>query len=299
LRSRPALLAACGAVAIAFTGVLVRLAAVAPATAAFWRCVYALPLLGGLALWERHRHGPMARRALVLATVAGLFFAADLEFWHHSIAAVGAGMSTVVANLQVIVVGVVAWVVLGERPSSRVLAAGPLALVGVALIGGVGTKDAYGDDPALGVLFGLLTAISYAGFLLVIREAGRDLRPPAGRMFFATASCAAGIAVVGVPLGELALEPSWPAHGWLLLLALSGQVVGYLAIAASLPLLPAVVTSIILLVQPVLSVLLAAWLVEERPSPSQLGGVALVVAGVVVATTGSRAERAAGVPAEA
>jgi len=299
MTSRAPALALTGAGAIAFTGVLVRLASVAPASAAFWRCAYALPLLGGLALVERRRHGPLPRRTLVLATIAGLFFAADLELWHHSIAAVGAGMSTVVANLQVIVVGVVAWLALGERPSRRVVGAVPLALAGVALIAGVGAGDAYGNDPVLGVLFGLLTAIAYAGFLLVIREAGRDLRPPAGRMFCATASCAAGIVVVGAPLGELALVPTWPAHGWLLLLALSGQVVGYLAIAASLPLLPAVVASIILLVQPVLSVLLAAWLVHERPSPSQLVGVGLVVVGIVMATTGSRTEQAAAVPAEA
>lgn len=299
MTSRAPLLALAGAGAIAFTGVLVRLASVEPATAAFWRCAYALPLLGGLALYERKRHGPLSRRALALATIAGLFFAADLELWHHSIAAVGAGMSTVVANLQVVVVGVVAWVVLGERPSNRVLGAVPLALAGVTLIAGVGASDAYGDDPALGVLYGLLTAVSYAGFLLVIREAGRDLRPPAGRMFWATLSCAGALVVVGIPLGELALTPEWPAHGWLLVLALSGQVLGYLAIAASLPLLPALVTSVLLLVQPVLSVMLAALIVDERPSASQLLGVTLVVLGIVVATTGGRQEREARVPAEA
>jgi len=299
MERRAPLLALGGAVAIAFTGVLVRLASVEPATAAFWRCAYALPVLGALALYERRRHGAMTRRAVLLSALAGVFFAADLELWHHSIAAVGAGLSTVVANLQVVVVGVVAWVLLGERPSNRVLVAVPIALGGVVLIAGVGAEDAYGADPALGVLYGLLTAVSYAGFLLVIREAGKDLRPPAGRMFWATLACAGALVVVGVPLGELSFAPEWPAHGWLLVLALSGQVVGYLAIAASLPRLPAVVTSVILLVQPVLSVVLAAWIVDERPSASQLLGVALVVTGIVVATTRGRPERDAGVPAEA
>lgn len=297
--ARPALLALCGAVAIAFTGVLVRLAGVEPATAAFWRCAYALPLLGGLAWLERRRRGPLGRRRRLLAALAGVFFAADLELWHHSIAAVGAGLSTVVANLQVVVVGVAAWLVLGEKPAPRVLLAAPVAMAGVALISGVGTESAYGERPVGGVVFGLLTAIAYAGFLLVIREAGRGLRTPAGIMFDATASCALVLVVVGALLGELDLRPEWPAHGWLAVLAVSGQVVGYLAIAASLPLLPALVASILLLVQPVLSVLLAAAIVDERPSPTQIAGVVLVVLGIVVATVGGRTEREAAVPAEA
>jgi drug/metabolite transporter (DMT)-like permease len=297
--SRPVLLALTGALAIAFTGVLVRLADVEPATAAFWRCAYALPFLAVLAWLERRSRGRLSRRRHLLAAAAGVFFAADLELWHHSIAAVGAGLSTVVANLQVVVVGFVAWLVLGERPAPRVLAAVPVALVGVVLISGVGSASAYGDDPVRGVVFAVSTALAYAGFLLVIREAGRGLRTPAEIMLDATASCALTVGVVGAALGELDLRPAWPAHGWLLTLAVSGQVLGYLAIAASLPRLPALVASILLLVQPVLSVMLAAAVVDERPSSLQVAGVALVVAGVVVATTVGRREREAAVPAEA
>ncbi len=297
--SRPVLLALAGALAIAFTGVLVRLADVEPATAAFWRCAYALPFLAPLAWLERRRRGALGARRHLLAAVAGVFFAADLELWHHSIAAVGAGLSTVVANLQVVVVGFVAWLVLGERPEARVLAAVPVALGGVVLISGLGSAGAYGDDPVRGVVFALLTAVAYAGFLLVIREAGRGLRTPAEIMLDATAACAVTLAVVGALLGELVLAPAWPAHGWLLTLAVSGQVIGYLAIAASLPRLPALVVSILLLVQPVLSVLLAAAIVDERPSSLQVLGVVLVVAGIVVATAAGRREREAAVPAEA
>ena len=197
MSSRATLLALGGAVAIAFTGVLVRLAAVAPASAAFWRCVYALPFLAVLALLERRKRARLDRRRHLLALAAGVFFAADLELWHHSIAAVGAGLSTVVANLQVVVVGVAAWLLLDERPSERVLVAAPIAFAGVFLISGVGSDAAYGDDPVLGVVFGLLTAVAYAGFLLLIREAGRGLRTPAEIMFDATLGCAVSVAILG------------------------------------------------------------------------------------------------------
>ena len=82
-----------------------------------------------------------------LALIAGIFFAGDLIFWHHAIEFVGAGLATVLGNLQVIVVGLVAWVVFGERPPRSVLLALPIVLVGVVLIRGVVGTGAYGSAP--------------------------------------------------------------------------------------------------------------------------------------------------------
>src|SRR2546430_14647076 len=87
-----------GAVAIAFSGVLFRLAHVSPSTGAFYRCVFALPPLWLLARREDRLHGPRTRRALRLAWIAGAFFAADLVLWHNAIEQVGAGLATVLGN---------------------------------------------------------------------------------------------------------------------------------------------------------------------------------------------------------
>jgi drug/metabolite transporter (DMT)-like permease len=285
LGSRPVVLAVAGALAIAFSGLLVRLADVEPSTAAFYRCLYALPFLLPLALLERRRYGirePGQRR---LAWIAGLFLAADLVFWHHAIAAVGAGLATVLANTQLILVGIAAWAVLGERPSRRLVAALPFVLVGIVLISGVLGADAYGDEPTLGVLFGILTAVAYSGFLLVLRAGNRDVRRPAGALLDATAAAAAGSAAAGVLLGELELVPSWPAHGWLLLLAVSAQVLGWLVISVSLPRLPAAQTALLLNTQPVGAVVFAMLLLDEDPSLTQLIGIGLVLAAVAGVTT--------------
>ena len=77
---------------------------------------------------ERRRFGALPWPTIRLAAVAGVFFAGDLLFWHHAIEAVGAGLATVLGNLQVIVVGVVAWLLLGERPSRATLLALPVVL---------------------------------------------------------------------------------------------------------------------------------------------------------------------------
>jgi drug/metabolite transporter (DMT)-like permease len=119
------LTAAVGAMLIAFSAILVRLADVEPATAAVFRCLYAAPVLLLLAHREDRRLGPRSHRSRLLAAAAGVFFAADLVFWHYAIADVGAGLATVLANLQVVLVALVAWLVLAERPSTGALSACP------------------------------------------------------------------------------------------------------------------------------------------------------------------------------
>lgn len=299
--TRPVAHALLGALTIAFSGILVRLAAVSPETAAFFRCAYALPALALLAARERSRGAEgepsttAGLRARHLAWLAGAFFAADLILWHHAIAAVGAGLATVLGNLQVVVVGALAWWLLGERPDPRLPAATLLALAGVVLISGVLERGAYGHDPVAGVIFGLGTALAYSGFLLTLRQSGMGHGRPAGALFDASSSAAACIAAYGLATATLDPLPRWPAHGWLVLLALSAQVVGWLLITSALPRLPASLTSVLLLVQPVGAVLLSRALLAETPTALQLAGVAAVLAGVVlVAGRRSRDARPAG-----
>ena len=197
-----------------------------PSTAAIFRCLYALPALGLLAWLEDRRYGRRPARQRWLTVPAGIFFAADLIFWHHAIADVGAGLATVLGNLQVVVVPFVAWVVLGERVQARLLAALPLVCSGVLLISGVFETGAYGADPARGVMFGILTGLTYAGFILVLRQAGLDLRRTAGPLFDATAVATVIAVAAGLAVGDVDLVPSWPAHAWLVTLALTSQVLG-------------------------------------------------------------------------
>ena len=191
------------------------------------------------------------------AWLAGIFFAIDLELYHHTIRLVGAGLATVLGNTQVVFVAVLAWLLLRERLPLRTALAIPLVLAGVTLISGVIGSGAYGENPQLGVVVGLATGLSYAAFLLILRHGNADLRQPAGPLFDATLSATLVALLIGLPLGELELVPSWPAHGYLLALALSSQVLGWLLISVSLPRLPAALTSVVLTLQPVGAVLLA------------------------------------------
>jgi drug/metabolite transporter (DMT)-like permease len=281
-----------GAIAIAFSSILVRLSHASPSTAAIFRCVYALPVLGLLAWLEDRRFGRRSWRDRRVAVASGVFFAVDLILWHRSIGDVGAGLATVLANVQVVLVPLVAWAVLSERPGRQVLASLPIALLGVVLISGALEHGAYGRDPTRGAIYGVGAGIAYVGFLLLLRHGGADLRRPAGPLFDATATAAVFCIIGGLILGDADFAPDWPGAGWLITLALTSQVLGWLLITTSLPRLPAALTSLLLTVQPLGSVALAALIFGESPSPLQLVGVAMVLVALLRAT---RPERVKGV----
>jgi drug/metabolite transporter (DMT)-like permease len=291
LGDRPVLAVLVGAVAIAFSGILFRLAHVSPSTGAFYRCVWALPPLWAFASHEDRRFGRRPLRARLIAWLAGVFLAVDLVLWHNAVDQVGAGLATVLGNTQVVLVGLLAWLLLRERPHASSLAAIPIVGVGVLLISGLLERGAYGSNPPLGAFYGVVAGIAYSGFLLTLREGSRDLRRVAGPLFDATLASALGCAAIGAIVGDLDLTPSWAAMGWLIMLALSSQVLGWLLISISLPRLPAVMTSILLTLQPVCSVIFAALIVDESPSALQLVGGACILAGLVTATLVRRPAR--------
>jgi drug/metabolite transporter (DMT)-like permease len=281
---RPRLAALLGALCIAFSGIFYRFAEVTPATATVFRCLYGLPILAAVGYLEHRRYGPLPRHVVRLSIIAGIFFAADLLSWHHAVDAVGAGLATVLGNMQVLVVGLVAWLVFREKPPRSVLVALPVVLAGAVLISGIVGGGGYGANPPLGVALGTFTAFAYSGYLLVIRSGGRDLRRPAGPVGIATVSTMVVAIVVGILLGELDPVPHWPSHFWLVVVGITSQSIGYLVISISLPRLAASLVSIILLAQPVATVVLARVLLDEQPSLEQLLGVILVVGGIGVAT---------------
>ena len=241
----PVAAATAGAVCISSSAVLMKLASTAsPSVVAFGRCAFALPVLGVLALRE-HRRGrggcggcgsaPMPRRSRWLARLAGVFLAADLILWSHAITAIGAGLGTVVTNLQVLIISVLAWLILGERPRRSLVLASPVMLAGLALVGGLadaGGSRAYGTNPGLGVVFGVGVAILYAIYILMLRQATSSAGPGAAvaaTLFEATAGATAGSVVLGFALHDFHLGPGpfpWPTLGWLALLALPGTILG-------------------------------------------------------------------------
>ncbi|MET8997326.1 DMT family transporter [Amycolatopsis sp. NPDC004169] len=284
-RLDPRLLAALGSFCISLSSVFIKVSHVSGSTSAFWRCLLALPVLLLLARRERRKGG---RRRVLFPLLAGAGLGLDFVLWGEAIPRVGAGIATVLLAVQVVIVPLLAFAFLAERPSKRFLAAVPVLLGGIVLAGGFAGTGSFGPDPVTGAVAALLAGAGYAGYLFLIRLSG-GTGTQAHSLVLATVSAGAVAVVLGVPTGTLDLTPGLPAFGWLVALAVVGQLAGWLLISAALPRMSATTGATLMLLQPVGAVLLGIGLLGETPGWAQLAGCAGVVAAVCFAGGGRSA----------
>ena len=287
---RTMLIALAGAVTISFSPVLYVYSDTNPSTGAFFRMLYALPALALLAYLVR-KADTRSSRTRWTAFGAGLILAPDMLSYHSSMIFIGIGIATLIGNSQVIIVTLASWKLFGEKPNPAILLSLPVVIIGLALISGFADPEPYGEDPVKGVVFGMMAAFFYSSFLILFRYSNRELAPSSSVQLDATVGAALGLLVLGLlPLSSMAIEPlelqpTWPGHGWLILLALLCQVAGWLAIAHALPRLPAAHTSFAILLQPVLTLIWGYFILhQEGHSQNQAIGVFLVLAAIVAVT---------------
>ena len=287
---RTMLIALTGAVAISFSPVFYVYSDTNPSTGAFFRMLYALPALALLAYLVR-KADTRSSRTRWTAFGAGLILAPDMLSYHSSMIFIGIGIATLIGNSQVIIVTLASWKLFGEKPNPAILLSLPVVIIGLALISGFADPEPYGEDPVKGVVFGMMAAFFYSSFLILFRYSNRELAPSSSVQLDATVGAALGLLVLGLlPLSSMAIEPlelqpTWPGHGWLILLALLCQVAGWLAIAHALPRLPAAHTSFAVLLQPVLTLVWGYVILhQEGHSQNQVIGVFLVLVAIVTVT---------------
>ena len=287
---RTMLIALAGAVAISFSPVFYVYSDTNPSTGAFFRMLYALPALALLAFLVR-KADTRSSRTRWTAFGAGLILAPDMLSYHSSMIFIGIGIATLIGNSQVIIVTLASWKLFGEKPNQAILVSLPIVIIGLALISGIADTDPYGEDPVKGVVFGTMAAFFYSSFLILFRYSNRELAPSSSVQLDATAGAALGLLVLGLlPLSSIAIEPmelqpTWPGHGWLIVLALLCQVAGWLAIAHALPRLPAAHTSFAVLLQPVLTLVWGYVILhQEGHSQNQAIGIFLVLAAIIAVT---------------
>lgn len=272
------LIAAC---VLGLAPILVRLTETGPAAAGFWRFLFALPLLTILAAREPGGIATPSKWALL----AGLFFALDLSFWHYGIVMTSVANATVLCNLTPVVVTLFGWFVLKERPHRLFLVALALAMGG-AFAMAAGADGGQGTNPPLGDIFSLSVAVWYSGYFLAVKAARRT----AGAMrvtFWATLLGAPLLLIVALALGE-DIIPAGPA-GWAACIAMGVMhVFGQGGVAWALGKLPASVTAVTILIQPVVAGLLGWWIFGETLTPIQALGGALVLGAIVMAQRSQR-----------
>lgn len=282
--SRRTLLAAgavvLGAAATAANPVFVRLSDVELVASAFHRMAWAIPAIW---LWSRlagASAAPPARlsgRHLALLLLCGAFFAADLAALHAAISLTNAANAILFLNAQPIYVVVGSWLLFGTLVTRRFLAAAGVALLGAVLLAWHSVE--LGGGHLTGDALGVLAGICYAGYIL----AASRLRTGRSSAQINLWTCLVGAPILllaALALGQDVIPPT--GRDWALMIGLGviSQALGQGLIVWGLAHLPTSFSSVALLTAPVAAAVFAWLLLEESLALSQVGAMALVLAGV-------------------
>lgn len=269
-----------GAALISLSPVWVMLADVSATSSGFYRVLFG----GGalvLYLLATGRRLDLSSRAWRLLLIASVFFALDLWFWHRSILYIGPGLSTLLANFQVFIMMIAGVILLKQMPNRLQLVAVPLAMLGLLLIIGFDWSE-LPENYQAGVVFGLLTAVVYAGYLLSLRQSrqGSKYRMPTREVAIVSVIAAVMMALSVVLEGDSFAIPTLADAGWLIAYGVLSHCMGWLFIASSLPEVTTVEAGLALLLQPTLSFVWDVLFFARPMLASELFGAAIALVAI-------------------
>jgi drug/metabolite transporter (DMT)-like permease len=288
-----------GALMISFSAVWIRLADVEPARSALLRGAYAVPVLAVLVAVRRRSDRAGTPWLVPGGIAAGLLLGLDFVAFHASIGIIGAGLGTVLPSMQVVFVGIVGVWLFHERPGRTFWFSLPLVLGGMWVLSVVGEPISTAGSFPLGVLLGVVVAVFYTGVLVLLRVLRGGIKGSSTVSLLLSLTLGSTLATGPVAAFEGVFGPAgWPADGWLILLAVGSQVIGWLLVTSSIHRLPAAATSVALLLQPVLALVWGSILLAEPLGIPQFVGAGIVLLGVALANHGVRQARTQPVPKE-
>jgi drug/metabolite transporter (DMT)-like permease len=281
---------AVGAAAIGTSPILVRLADVGPVAIAFWRLVLALPILflwHQVVRWRRPAGTVPPTGAVWPLILSGLFFAGDLSIWHVSLRHTSLANSIFLFSAATPLYATLAGrIFLGQRVGRNFILGMALAVLGAGLL--VAGRGGLGGGEWLGDLLAVMAAACFAGYLIAVAKC-RAIYPAATISLVGTFVSAVLVLPVSLALGETFMPGS--GAGWIDLAALGliCQAGAQTLIGFGLAFVAAGLSSLVLLLEPVVSVLLAWPILDEAPNALQIAGCVAILGGIWVARRGGAA----------
>ena len=270
-----------GVGAISWSAILIREADAPPFIIAAYRMVLAGVPMGALALIQQRR-APESMPVSVFGALllSAAFLAAHFAFWVTSLQHTSVATSVVLVAAQPLYVALAAPLLLGEQVERRVWAAIAISMTGAVIMASEDFSEGLGT--VAGDAYAMLGGMCAAGYFMV----GRRVRPNVSWLrYVGTVYPASALMLLILVLiaGDSLAGYSTKAYVMIALLAIGPQLIGHSSINWTLAYLPALVVSIGILMEPVITTGLATVILDEFPSILEVAGGALVLLGVYVA----------------
>lgn len=266
-----------GIVSLSFTAMFVRWADAPGPITAFYRLFFSIFLLFPFFAPRFKTLPKIPSMPFLFPLLAGVFTACDLALWNASLDYTTASNTTLLGNTSPLWVALGTWLIFKKQLSAAFWRGLTITLFGAALI--MGTDFILHPRFGIGDAMALFTGFFYGGYLL-FTEKSRETFDALAHIWLVGIGASAALLVINLLLG-------YPLTGfdqktWIVFIttAIVSQLIGYMALAYALGHLPASIVSPTMLLQPVLTTILAIPLLGEIPGIWQAIGGAIALVGV-------------------
>jgi drug/metabolite transporter (DMT)-like permease len=269
-----------GLLSIGFSGIFVQWANAPGTVTAFYRMAIPAVVVTIPFLW--HMNGKwrsLSRAGVALALFGGLLFALDLSFWVTGIDLSGASRPTLMANTAPLWVGLGSLLIFRERLGRLFWLGLALAIFGAAIV--LGADLVSSSVVGFGTFLGLLAAVFYGAYYLVTQR-GRVFLNTLSYFWITVASASLILLFINLTLNRPLLGYDRFTVLNFLAIGLIAQLLGWGLINYSQGYLRASIVAPTLLLQPVVTAIIAVMLLGERFTIWHIIGGLVVLVGVFI-----------------
>lgn len=266
-----------GIICISFSPIFVKLAGVSPVGAAFYRVFIAWLCLFPYCLIRRKLK--IEKKQLFTAIIAGVVFAIDIAVWNISLLKISATVSTLIANLAPVWVGLLSYILFKKLSGSLFWIGTVVAISGMIVL--VGYEHIYHLELNTGILLAILASLFYATYILLTKNVMARINV-FSFMFYSMLSAAIFLLFTNCIMSYNIVNFPLRVWGCFVGMGLICQLIGWLTINYSLRYLESTKVAISLLSQTVLAGILAAFLLNEKLAANEILGSIVVLAGIAI-----------------
>jgi drug/metabolite transporter (DMT)-like permease len=266
-----------GIICISFSPIFVKLAVAPPITSGFYRIFIAWLLLAPYCIYKKQLK--IDRKDLLIAILGGVVFGADIAVWNISLVKISATISTLIANLAPVWVGLLSFLILRKKSGLLFWIGTWIAILGMIIL--VGYTNILHLQFNIGLVYALIASLFYAIYIMITKGILRRITTVTF-MFYNMLGASVFLLLICVSQHNELIHFS--SSTWLCLLGMGVicQLVGWITINYSLNYLEATKVSIALLSQTVIAGFWAMLFLNETLEFKEIAGSIIVLAGIAV-----------------